>query len=296
MTISVFGVDIPLYGLMFFIGIAVAATVAFFFMIKRRNIPAFDFACAAVYALIGAIVGAKLLFILVSLKDIIMYMREGLLTFEQVLKGGFVFYGGLIGGILGFKIYGWQFKIKMADYFDVGATVLPLGHAFGRVGCFFGGCCYGVEHDGWLSHVYQEGSVAAGAGTPIGVPLLPVQLIEAACLLVLFAGLMVLFFMDKKKTPWLQTLAYACSYAVVRFILEFFRGDKVRGGFLGISTSQWISILLIIGSALLIVYLTIWQKKKAAKTCENTVCECVETPVETESVETVDEAEKTDTE
>ena len=123
---------------------------------------------------------------------------------------------------------------------------------------------------------------------------------------------MVLFFKDKKKTPWLQTLAYACSYAVVRFVLEFFRGDKVRGGFLGISTSQWISILLIIGSALLIVYLTVWQKKKAAKTCENgepvtentveSVCEsecscaCVETPVEAETVETVDEAEKTDTE
>ena len=278
MSITIFGREIPLYGLLFFTGIGVAALVAYLFLTKRRNIEGFDFVGAAIYAMIGAIIGAKLLALLVSIEYVIIIVQSDNFTFmekmDALLKNGFVFYGGLIGGILGFKIYGWQFKIKMASYFDVAATVLPLGHAFGRVGCFFGGCCYGVEHDGWLSHVYEEGSVAAGAGTPIGVPLLPVQLIEAACLLILFAGLMVLFFTNKKKTPWLQTLAYACSYAVVRFILEFFRGDKERGGFLGVSTSQWISILIVIGAVLLILYLTVWQKKKAAKACESTSCAC----------------------
>ncbi len=324
MSITILGREIPLYGLLFFTGIGIAALVAYLFLTKKRNIEGFDFTGSAIYAMVGAIIGAKLLALLVSIEYVIIIVQSDNFTFmekmDALLKNGFVFYGGLIGGILGFKIYGWQFKIKMASYFDVAATVLPLGHAFGRVGCFFGGCCYGVEHHGWLSHVYQEGSVAAGAGTPIGVPLLPVQLIEAACLLLLFAGLMVLFFMNKKKTPWLQTLAYACSYAVVRFILEFFRGDKERGGFLGVSTSQWISILIVIGAVLLILYLTVWQKKKAACACENTSCDgesesesaeateenacvcesecccaCVEEPAQAEATETVD-VEQTPTE
>ncbi len=324
MSITILGKDIPLYGLLFFTGIGIAAAIAGAFLIKRRNIEGWDFVCAAVFALIGAVIGAKLLALIVSWELVIQVMKlDGYTLYEKIdalMKNGFVFYGGLIGGILGFKVYGWIYKTKMSSFFDVGATVLPLGHAFGRVGCFLSGCCYGVEHHGWFSYVYTESTIAEGAVVPLGVPLFPVQLVEAACLLVLFAGLMVLFFKNKKKTPWLQTLAYACSYAVVRFVLEFFRGDKERGGFLGISTSQWISILLVVGSALLIVYLTVWQKRKEAKACEcekadgsedctacengesvteNTAesvsaCECscasAETPVEEETVD------KTDTE
>lgn len=286
MSITIFGIELPLYGIMFFLGIAAAAVVAIF-LIKRRNIEGFDFACGAVYAMIGAILGAKLLFLLVSIDQVKMVIESSLTVLEKVeilLKGGFVFYGGLIGGILGLLIYGWQFKTKMASYFDVCATVLPLGHAFGRVGCFFGGCCYGIEHDGWFSHVYGADWFAQPDKviTPIGVPLLPVQLIEAMCLLALFAGLMVLFFKNKKKTPWLQTLAYMGAYSVIRFVLEFFRGDKERGGFLGVSTSQWISILLVIAGVLAILYLTVWSKKKAV-------------PADGETTETEDESEQEST-
>ncbi len=246
MKIELFGTEIALYGILFFFGIGVAVILGMC-LIKKREIPLFDFACAAVYAMIGAIVGAKLLFIIVSWQEIVALQ----LSFEAILKGGFVFYGGLIGGALGLFIYGKQFKIDMKDYIDVCATVLPLGHAFGRLGCFCAGCCYGIPYDGIGSFVYTE---PTNAFTPVGVPLLPIQLIEALCLLILFEVLLLIF--DKSKQKGLPALVYMIAYAVLRFVLEFFRGDIERGVLLGLSASQWISIGL-----LAIAFVVLWRKK-----------------------------------
>ncbi len=247
MGITIFGKTIPLYGICFFCGIAVAAGIGIF-LVKRRRIVFFDFTCGAVYAMIGAILGAKLLFLLVSWKKI---MELGL-PLEAVLKGGFVFYGGLLGGALGLFIYGKQFKTDIRDYLDICATVLPLGHAFGRVGCFFAGCCYGIHYEGIGSFTYTD---PTSTSTPLNEPLLPIQLIESFFLLLLFATLMLLFFKIDKKG--LVAMVYIIAYAVLRFILEFFRGDVERGAFLNLSTSQWISLVLLCGTVLMY-----WFEKK----------------------------------
>lgn len=233
--INIFSKQIPLYGVMFYIGIALAAIVAVN-ICKKRGLPAFEIVYSAVYVMIGALLGSKLLFIIVSWDEIIKYD----LSLIQVIKGGFVFYGGLIGGALGLIIYTRQFAMKLIDFVDVYATVLPLGHACGRVGCFFAGCCYGMEYDGFLSHTYT-----ASAGlTPLGIPLLPIQLIEAVCLLVLFAILLAVYFKSKKFG--FVSKVYLVSYSILRFVLEFFRGDSERGKLFLLSTSQWVSILLVI--------------------------------------------------
>ena len=201
MTVNIFGKEVPLYGICFFIGIFFAAVVGFL-LIKKRNIDAFDFLCVAVYIMIGAIVGAKLLFLLVSIDTIIEYN----LSLVEVIKGGFVFYGGLLGGILALFIYGKQFKTKMGDYVDICATVLPLGHAFGGVGCHFGGCCYGMPYDG-IGHIIYHPDNVSSPLTPVNTPLLPIQLIETFCLLCLFVIMLVVFLKFKKKT-WLCTMVY----------------------------------------------------------------------------------------
>jgi len=237
--IEVFGKQIPLYGLLFYIGIAAAATVAAL-ICKRKKIERFDLLCSACYTMIGAIVGAKLLFIAVTIDEIIEYN----IPIQDVIKGGFVFYGGLLGGILGLFIYCKQFKEKFAQYAELFATVLPLGHAFGRVGCFFAGCCYGMPYDGPFSHTYH---VVQGGTTPLGVPLLPIQLIEATILLIVFAVMMVLYFRSKDRYG-MAPLIYLAIYSVVRFVLEFFRGDAVRGLYFGLSTSQWVSIGLLVAA------------------------------------------------
>ena len=92
-SFNFFGREIPIYGVCFFFGIIVASFVGMF-LSKKRNFDFFDLASSGAYTLIGALLGAKLLFIAVSLKTII----ENNIPFEAIIKGGFVFYGGLLGG------------------------------------------------------------------------------------------------------------------------------------------------------------------------------------------------------
>ena len=231
--INLFGKNIPLYGICFYSGILISALTGAF-LCKKRNIERFDLVGSAIYTFIGALIGSKILFLAVSLKTII----ENHIPFEAVLKGGFVFYGGLIGGILGLIIYVKQFKTSLPDFLDVYSVCLPLGHAFGRIGCFFGGCCYGIEHESPISVIYTE---SAGS-TPLHTPLLPIQLIESAVLFIFFFIMLSLFL--KNRRGFLPAL-YLTMYSLARFILEFFRGDNERGSLLGISTSQIISIIIV---------------------------------------------------
>ncbi|MCD7863514.1 MAG: prolipoprotein diacylglyceryl transferase [Lachnospiraceae bacterium] len=108
---------------------------------------------------------------------------------------------------------------------------------FARIGCFMAGCCYGVEVPWGV--VFPEGSLA-----PAWVPLFPSQLAESAGHLLLFF----LFLSVKDKLRKKQDLLflYLGRYAVMRFILEYFRGDAERGYWNGLSTSQWISLLLML--------------------------------------------------
>ena len=263
MVWTIFGREVPLYGVMFVLGIGVAAVVAALIK-KNRGIDAFDLVGSAVYTIILAMVGAKLLFILTSMDYVIyVFQAEGLTFIDKIyslMQGGFVFYGGLIGGFFGLLIYVKQFKMKLFDFLDLYAVVLPLGHAFGRIGCFLGGCCYGIPYDGFLSYTYEYSS---DIYTPIGVPLFPVQLVEATCLFLIFAGLMFVYFkVDKNKH--LPVFVYAASYCVVRFVLEFLRGDKERGVAL-LSTSQWISLAIALFAAGYIVYTKFIKKPALAE-------------------------------
>lgn len=231
--ITLFNREIPLYGILFYAGMLLAALVALG-VARRRGLPAAEVVYSAVYTFVGALLGAKLLFIAVNLRTII----ESGIPFVAVVKGGFVFYGGFLGGLIGLFLYTRQFKLPIGGYLDVYAVVLPLGHAVGRIGCFFAGCCYGIPWEG--GHVYTN----VVGDTPLGIPLLPIQLIESACLMLLF--LAQLFFLCRyPRSSGLHTHFYLLSYPVVRFVLEFFRGDAQRG-VLFLSTSQWISLAILV--------------------------------------------------
>lgn len=138
---------------------------------------------------------------------------------------------------------------------DIFSVVLPLGHAVGRVGCFFGGCCYGICYDGPFAVYYSD---AAGL-TPLHTPLLPIQLIEAVALLILFIIQLHLYGRKDKQGKLVQS--YLLSYALIRFILEFFRGDTARGKLFFLSTSQWISLLVLSALALYLLLNKQRQKK-----------------------------------
>ena len=257
--ISEFNLPFPIYGALYFIGIAVAAVVAVF-ICKKRELPKYDIVYSAVYSMIGAAVGAKLLFVAVSLPKVMSLGYGFIDTVKILMSGGFVFYGGFIGGFLALLIYVKQFKMKLLPFLDVYAAVVPLGHAFGRVGCLFGGCCYGMEYDGPFAVVYHS---SLNMSTPLNTPLLPMQLIEALGLLLIFAVVLTVYLKGAK--PGTVPVVYILCYSVMRFTLEFLRSDSERGSFLGVSTSQWISLALI---AIVIISVIFYRSKKV-KTLDN---------------------------
>ena len=245
-TLNLFEKGISIYGILSTLGLILSLLVVYAFA-RKDKFEFFDFTLVVVITLISAFIGSKLTFILVSFDTIIQIFK--LYSVMQALNiigtGGFVFYGGLIGGFVGLIITTKIRKESVFKYTNLFALALPLGHAVGRVGCFFAGCCYGVEYNGIFSHTYKN---ALDASTPIGKPLLAIQLIEAFVLVILFIALLIIYLKTNKRHN-LVTWIYIISYAIIRFVLEFLRGDVERGALLNLSTSQWISlaILLFVG-------------------------------------------------
>ena len=249
---TILGRQIPLYGICFYIGIFVAALVALF-ICTRKHTAWYDVAYSGVYAMIGAMIGAKLLFFMVSFRQII---AENI-PLIAMIKGGFVFYGGLAGGILGLLIYAKQFRMQIGKLFEIYATVLPLGHAFGRLGCFFAGCCYGIPYNGTFSCTY---SVSIG-NTPTHTPLLPIQLIEAIGLIAIFVLLLTVYLKTEEKCGNTPVL-YCILYPILRFTLEFFRGDTERGRLGYFSTSQWVSLFILLCASFCLIQKIRKRRKK----------------------------------
>lgn len=246
--INIFGYNIATYGLIIFIGIFIGAIISIFYFTKFFNIKKEDVFYCILYAVIGVGIGAKLLYIITNIPFLIEnYQTLDLYnTFLQMLKGGFVFYGGLIGGILGVFIYSKQFKISFKELLLILLPVVPLIHSIGRIGCLCAGCCYGMEYHGFGAITFHDSLLA-----PNDVPLFPMQVVEAICNFIIFIVLLVTYkkFLGTYKTVGL----YLVLYSIVRFTLEFFRGDLIRGIYFSLSTSQWISIVLfIIGIAIFV--------------------------------------------
>ncbi|MCF7878090.1 MAG: prolipoprotein diacylglyceryl transferase, partial [Candidatus Omnitrophica bacterium] len=151
---------------------------------------------------------------------------------------GFVFYGGIIFGIFSIFLLSKKYKIKFLKITDIFALAIPLAHSFGRIGCFFYGCCYGLPTQSFLGIKFPLDSPAGSWDAK----LIPTQIISAVFLFILFVFLFKV--RNKAKSPGKLTGYYLLIYGFFRFIIEFFRGDP-RGFFFVFSTSQWLSLLLI---------------------------------------------------
>lgn len=139
----------------------------------------------------------------------------------RVDRGGLVFYGGLIFAIVVFFAWCAVKRERVHELADLFCTVIPLGHACGRIGCFFYGCCYGRDSNAWCAVVFPAGSPSWFEHGRKAVAVLPTQLFEAAALLALFALLYFLYRRYRRYT----TGVYLVGYAMIRFALEYLRGD-----------------------------------------------------------------------
>ncbi|MGE5808193.1 MAG: prolipoprotein diacylglyceryl transferase [Nitrospirota bacterium] len=226
-------IPIRLYGLMiglgFVIGITLAARQA-----KREGVAPERVLDLGVYMLLTAIVGSRVLFVLTNLHEFADKPWEAF----ALWKGGLVFYGGLLAAVPVGIWYMRKHRLPVWKTADIMAPSIALGQAFGRLGCFFAGCCYGATCSLPFSITFNNPDSLA----PRGVPLYPTQLMESGGDALIFMTL--LWLRRSKKFDGQLFWTYVLFYAVLRFGIEFFRGDEIRGLYFGgsISTSQIIAI------------------------------------------------------
>ena len=206
--------------------------------------------------MIGGVIGSRIAYVIEHWQSEFAANPASVIRVDQ---GGLMFYGGFILAFIIF--FGWCFlkKENPLALADLLAAVIPLGHAFGRIGCFFYGCCYGRDSDAWCAVVFPAGSPSWYEHGRRAVSVLPTQLFEAAALFALFGGLMWAWFrFVRKDGGTCRRLGkggilgfYLVGYAAIRFGIEYLRGDPraVVGPF---SISQAISIgMTVLGSLFL---------------------------------------------
>ena len=236
---------IPYYGFMIVLAILAAGALGFI-LTKKYHILFEDFILLFAYVGGFALFGSKVLYLIVIADQIDWPMIFDPAYLRILMSGGFVFFGGLIGGLIALPIVKKIHKIDVSGIIRAVVPCIPLAHALGRIGCHLTGCCYGVEYDGIFHIVYHNNLFA-----PNDTALFLVQLAEAIFNFILAAVLLIYLM---KKGPVIDTIyIYIIGYSAARFILEFFRGDiNERGSLFFLSTSQLISIILIIGTLLYI--------------------------------------------
>lgn len=220
---------IPAYAAFASMGLFVMMLVLYF---RCANLEFRIFLLLNLFLVLGAAAGSKCLFIITQIPEL---LRD--FTFQNisrvVITSGFVFYGGLFGAILGAALFGRLFRQELETLLNLLSAGFASFHIFGRIGCFFAGCCYGKEAK-WGFALANEP----------GVLRIPVQLMECLCLAVI---LLALFIKEKYlKAKEYSFQIYLELYALCRFGLEFLRGDSIRGIWGMFSVSQWISLCILL--------------------------------------------------
>ena len=239
--IEIFGRNIGLFQIMLLCGIFSAGLYAGLSAVKHK----FDYTDVIIFILLlsfGAIVGSYLLYTLVNYRRILFVfnninMFENVLSIFRFIFSGTVFYGGLLGGMLTGYILLKKY-IFFEKYVDIVAVSIPLFHFFGRIGCFLGGCCFGIPCR--FGFMYTNNPIIEANG----VTRFPVQLLEGVFNIGLFFLLNRLLNTGKYKNRLLYI--YLTIYATGRFFIEYLRGDTHRGIWFIFSTSQVISIIIVL--------------------------------------------------
>ena len=225
------GIERPIYsyGALIVVGVAVGIAVAVW-RAPRFGVARFDELAVGLFGVVGGLVGAALLFDLVQWRAI---AADPALLFHP----GLVFYGGLAGGALAALWYCRAWRVPLRDAADAGAPGLALGHAVGRIGCLMGGCCYGrVVDPRFPLAVYLDGAWRH-----------PVQLYEAAGLVVIA----IVTAMLRRRRAGEVFVSYVAAYALLRFVVEHWRGDDLERGVVAhlMSTSQIIALAVLAAGA-----------------------------------------------
>lgn len=261
------------YGMM--LGMSfVLGVYLYLYLLQRHRLATRHVYVAISLAILGALAGARILFILANMKE-----DWNLARMVAPNGGGLVAYGGYIGGILCGAGYLLARKENVLAHVDACTPTLVLGLSLTRIGCFLNGCCFGARTDGPSGVSFPAGSLAFSQHTHRGWPLLdqyhtvpihPTQLYECGFGLLLLVVVGLLLRSQRKErladrsaiesgaprerrklADGLVFITFVGAYALWRFLIEFLRDDANRGSLAALSTSQIISMVLVAGCAVL---------------------------------------------
>jgi phosphatidylglycerol---prolipoprotein diacylglyceryl transferase len=245
-----FGFQIYWYGILaatgFVLGFATASRRA-----PRAGVTGEEVYNLAPWIIVGAILGARMLYV-ISYWDREFAGKSLLNIFN--MRSGLVYYGGLIGACLATIIFCYRQKVALWRMADVMAPSIALGHAFGRIGCFMTGCCYGSSCSmPWAVHFPSHHETK-------GAAVHPTQLYESALNFLFYAGLAWLF--RRRKFDGQVFAIYLIGYAIIRSTTEMFRGDYTQYYLGGIATpGQTVSIAILVAGLILL-----WKQRAARVT------------------------------
>lgn len=233
----------------------------------RRGLPDVAYDLGLVMLLCG-LVGGRLFYYVQFFEA--KFRGESFLEFFRIWKGGLVFYGGAVGGLVGGILYVWKKKLPLADCMDAVAMFAPIGMAFGRIGCFLNGCCFGglcdpshpcgvVFPPGSAVHEHQWGAGLLGSAGATALPVHAAQLYQAAHD-VLLVGLLVGYLRRADAVRGGGMPLLFALYGVGRFSLELLRGDTGLTP-TGLTVGQNVSLVLTAVFGGLFLMLLILQRK-----------------------------------
>jgi phosphatidylglycerol:prolipoprotein diacylglycerol transferase len=208
---------------------------------RRAGLDAARIMDFGIYLIIAALVGAKLMLVVVDFN----YFRQNPRELLSLARAGGVFYGGLIAAVLVGLALVRRYKLPVWATGDLMAPGIALGHVIGRIGCLMAGCCYGRPTNVAWAVTFKDAAAAINVGTPLGIPLHPTQLYDAGAELIILG---VLLATERRGKPYAGRTfwSYLLLYAISRFIIEFYRGDDARGVMFNVlSTSQVVSIAIL---------------------------------------------------
>lgn len=181
------------------------------------------------------------------------------LLFFKFWQPGFSILGSIIGITFVTSLYLWYKKISILAYADRIALYAPLVQSFGRLGCFFAGCCFGIPTQAWWAVTYLHPDHMA----PLNIALHPAQLYSSMTLLITF---FILYFIvqHQSKTSGIVMCSYLICAGLERFLIDFIRWDRLfsnNDNFAFFSIHQWIGLIIIIGASFGIILLRKQNKK-----------------------------------
>ncbi len=234
--------SLPTYGLLVATAVVCAAWLAIA-RAPRYGIETHFAIRVTAYTLLTAVVACRL-------GDVVVQPALYWHSPQALLQSGGTFLFGFLAATLVVAAFGIRYRVSGWTMGDCGAPAFALGIAVGRLGCFAAGCDYGrPSHLPW-SVTFTNPVAAQISGVPLGIPLHPSQLYESFYEFGVFFLLM--FLSRKTRKPGFIIGAFAVFYSVGRFVLEFSRGDLSRGFWGPLSTSQWLSVFLLL--LLIILY------------------------------------------